>query len=109
MAREGTRDGTFAQLLDSVRGGMLRHDLDDKVRELVRQVEETGKKGKIALELTINPAGQGRVEIGSQIKTSAPVPTTESALFYITESGELSRRDPRQLSLPELRTVEGGA
>lgn len=102
-------EGEFFQLVEKARGGVLQADLNAQIRDLLGKIQETGKEGKIALELRFKPAGQGRVEVSTAIKSSVPQPTTESTLFYITGEGRLSRRDPRQPELPALRTVEGGA
>lgn len=93
----------FIHLIGTIRGGALESELADRTTELVHAVDDTGKKGKLALEITIAPAGKGRVDVSATIKSTTPVHNTESSLFFVTEEGTLTRRDPRQLELPQLR------
>jgi hypothetical protein len=99
----------FITLIGTIQGGVLEADLDREVRAITRKVMETGKKGKIALVITLDHAGSGRVEVSGQVKLTTPVENRESALFYVTPDGSLSRRDPQQQELPGLRVLEGGA
>jgi hypothetical protein len=48
--------------------------------------------------------GSGKVLISDKIVTKKPEIAHEDTLFFITESGMLSRKDPRQMTLEELNT-----
>lgn len=99
-------EGQLAQIVDAgvqVKAGSM-------VSELVRAVVRTGKKGKVTLEIEIAPGGEGEVEITPRLKSSLPVPNMSTSRFFVVgEEGELSRRNPAQMSLDDLKVVSGGA
>lgn len=96
--------GTFESMLRDLRQGEASCDINRALEDLTRRCQDTGKSGTLTLTVTINPKGNGRCLIDDKISTKAPVTHQESTLFFIGAEGELSRRDPKQLRLEDLRS-----
>jgi len=84
--------------------GAVLDEINGVLDEIVRQVERTGRVGKLKIEMTIRPNGEGRVTITPSVKPSIPEPSRAAAMYYVSEGG-LMRRNPNQHDLP-LRSVE---
>jgi hypothetical protein len=99
----------FAQFLQEARKGGLHTELSEELAELVRTCIETGKKGKLALTVTVVPAKDedGTVQITDDVKVSTPKPDARPSVFFSDEHGNVSRTNPRQAELP-LSAVRGG-
>lgn len=99
----------FAAFVQEQRRGALQTELSEALADLVRACVETGKKGKIQLEIAVAPTkdADGTVYITDQVKLSAPRPDARPSMFFTDENGNVSRTNPRQPELP-LRPVAGG-
>lgn len=99
----------FTQFIAEQRRGALHTELSDQLAELVHACLETGKKGKLALTISVAPIkdADGTVSITDDVKLTAPKPDAKPSIFFTDEQGNLSRQDPRQVELP-LREVPGG-
>ena len=94
--------------LRDLREGSALDDLADALANVVTHVRHTGRNGKVTLTLTIKPASKGNTQvIAIEDAVSMKLPSMErgSTLLYADEDGGLSRHDPRQPKLPELREV----
>lgn len=99
----------FAATLQEIAGGKLSHRLTDQLQELTRAVADTGKKGTLALTITVAPVKKGNTDtllVTGVTKLAAPEgdDASPSAVFFPDASGNLRRDDPSQLTLP-LREV----
>ena len=77
--------------------------LGNELRELVLQVRETGRKGKIVFEVEVRPAGpRGQVSMHDTIKPNFRTQDGDrgGALFFTDERGQLLRKDPNQSEFP---------
>ncbi|MFD3646342.1 hypothetical protein ACFWUT_23510 [Streptomyces cyaneofuscatus] len=112
-AAEETEERTvrrpFAAFLQEQSGGQLHDELSTRLHELIEAVRETGKAGAIALKIDVKPiAGtDGRTVTVTDTVTSK-VPRTErpKSIFFVDDTGNLSRTDPRQPVITGLREVE---
>ncbi len=95
----------FVDTLRDVEFGGLLDELGDVQREVVAAVSETGKAGKIIIELDYKPEGNGQLAIKASVKKKVPTFPRGTSIFFITPERNLTRQDPRQQTLP-LRTVE---
>ncbi|ARF62860.1 hypothetical protein B1H20_16790 [Streptomyces violaceoruber] len=99
----------FAAFLQEQSGGQLHDELSTRLHELIEAVRETGKAGAIALKIDVKPiAGtDGRTVTVTDTVTSK-VPKTErpKSIFFVDDTGNLSRTDPRQPVITGLREVE---
>lgn len=68
---------------------------------LVKKVDETGKKGKMTLTIVITPDKHGGREktLSFDHAVAYPKKSARDALFYSTDEGDLVRNDPDQGSL----------
>lgn len=96
----------FNAVLADLSGGRVHESLTDQLSELVTAVLETGKSGKISLEVTVKPNGVGAVLTNAKVKATIPEATAGDTVFFATAGGDLVRNDPRQAEIP-LRAVEG--
>lgn len=94
----------FSQWLFAQRAGATHAELTDGLAELATQVHETGKGGKLLLEITIGPAsknGGHQMLVSDRVVVKAPTPKrTESFFFFDERNGSLTRNDPLQPQLP---------
>jgi hypothetical protein len=87
----------FAQFLQEARKGGLHTELSDELAALVQSCIETGKKGKLALTVTVE---DGTVSIVDDVKVTTPKPDARPSIFFADDDGNLSRTNPRQVELP---------
>ena len=94
--------GPFAATLQDLDKGRLHAELTDALSEVVASVMQQGKAGKLTLTLTVKPAARraDMVVIGASVGKKLPEPDRPESLFYATDDGGLSRRDPNQADLP---------
>ena len=86
-------------LSDIYRGGLLS-ELDEKLSEVVKAAELTGKQGSLALTLKIKTKGNsGQVEITPVVKAAVPEHDRGNVLMFATPEGNLQLQDPRQRNL----------
>lgn len=91
----------FAAVLQEHRDGVLHAELSEKLAELVRAVAEEDKSGTLTLGLRVGPGPMpGSIVISPTVTSKVPTPPLDAALFFHDDSGNLSRRDPRQPELP---------
>lgn len=97
---------TFAMVLADCGRGRLHEQLTDKLREVTEAVMATGKKGKLTLTIDVarypNDTG-GVVSIKAAVKTVVPGAEDPASIFFVTESGDLTKDSPqRDLGLREV-------
>lgn len=94
----------FSQWLFAQRGGATHAELTDGLAELATAVNETGKAGKLVLEITIGPAsknGGHQMLVSDRVVVKAPTPKRSESFFFFDErNGSLVRNDPLQPQLP---------
>lgn len=87
------------RVLAELDNGRTASELDYELAQLVQAATITGKKGKVTVEVTVEPNGEGKVEIDADVKPKVPKPTKHTTTFFVGDSGHLSRSDPRQREL----------
>ena len=95
--------------LGDLRRGVFIDDLEREMAALVDAVRDTGRKGTITVKIDIGLASKGdamTLKIGDSISVKAPQPERGDTIMYATADGRLSRRDPRQMDLDDLKVVE---
>lgn len=96
----------FAAILQEQRRGLTHSELSDGLAELAAAVIEHGKVGTLTLQLKLKPSGDGAsVLITDTVSVKAPQGEREPAIFFADSEGNLTRTDPRQMELAELREV----
>lgn len=94
-------------VLKSIDRANFMVDLENSLDQIVVATQETGKAGKLSIEIEITPNEKtGAIEVSGGIKVKLPQPNRKAAIFYVTPDNKLTRRDPRQLDmLPEGATI----
>lgn len=98
---------TFQQFLAEHRSGHLHDEVSEALRQVVEGVGATGRKGKVTIEIMIEPfknATGGVVTISDDVKVKLPSTDRDSSLFFVTPEGNLTRDTP-QRELPGVRPV----
>lgn len=97
----------FVETLKEIRDGELTGELSAKLQELVAAVTETEKQGALTIKLTLKHTKKaGILLLEDDIKLVLPEPDRDtSTVFFATDENDLTRRDPRQPSLPGVRGV----
>lgn len=90
------------QTLLEMRNGKVASDINRKFAELLNAIYEHRKKGSITLKIDIAPAKFDdsmmvtEVSIDPEVKLNKPDRPLDSAMFFVTSEGKLSRLDPAQ-------------
>jgi hypothetical protein len=95
----------FSDVLREIRNGEALDNLSEKLNQLVKAVDETGKGGELTLKITLKPMKSGAIEICDDVKIKKPELPVGTSLFFPTVEGNLQRNDPRQTEIPGLREV----
>ncbi|MBL8469671.1 hypothetical protein [Methyloversatilis discipulorum] len=88
--------------LRALRNGHFIDEASEDLARIVNAVSETGKSGKLTIEITVKKAGQGRNSALSVQATSAvklPKQPIDDTLMFPTPDGNLLTEDPRQQKL----------
>lgn len=104
-----TPSGTSRPLLETlreIRRGDLLDEAADALQQLVAAVSDTGKVGKMTIEISIAPAskGQGAVKVADKITLKIPTWPAGETILFVTPDNNLVPNNPRQESL-DLRSV----
>lgn len=96
----------FFDVARDLRRGAFIDEMADAIQQVVASVEETGKAGKVIVEIAVAPAskGQGAVKVADKITLKLPALPAGETIMFVTPDNNLVANDPRQSSL-ELKTV----
>ena len=104
----------FVQLMTELRRGDVEAEASEKLRELCRAVAELGGKGRLTLSIDIQRTEHGHVEVKADVALKVPKRKAKAGIFYLTQDGALSRRDPGQTDIEDIpgvkrpaQTIEG--
>ena len=92
----------FHQWLKGHARGTLDDDLTAALAEVTQAVTSLDRKGKVVVELTVEPAGSGgrTVAVAGKVTAKPPEPDPEVSIFYADGDGGLHRDDPYQTRIP---------
>lgn len=95
--------------LSALARGQLMDQLTEAMMVVAEEVVNTGRKGKVTLNLTIAQAtpGEPSVVVVEEIKRTAPKRDPLGAILFLGDR-EFHRRDPRQQQL-DFRVVDDEA
>lgn len=86
--------------LRSIQGGALVDEATDKLRELMLAVEETGKGGKLLLEVSVAKLTRGgAMTLKGRVKTTMPAEAPAEQIFWLSPDGDPLSEDPSQQKL----------
>jgi hypothetical protein len=98
----------FTDTLNSLRYGSLSDELTEKLEELLSRCVAAHASGTLTLKLKLKPGNAGQIEITDDVTITAPKEQKGTSIMFATPEGNLQREDPRQQSLPGLKSVEEG-
>lgn len=108
-AEPRTQTRPFADWLRDHKRGDLHDEISRKFADLAIAVVEREKVGTLSLKLKVSPNKDGVTVFVEDILTIAQPPLARGGTtFYVDEEGNMSRTDPRQLTIDDqpLRVVE---
>lgn len=79
-------------------GGAFIDEASDKLAELVKMVDETGKSGTMTISIGLKKAG-GAMQLDATIKAKIPEPKPDATLLWPTVEGNLVLDNPAQQKL----------
>lgn len=85
-------------------GGVFIDECSEKLAEVVRSVDETGKAGKLTITLDLKKSG-GALAIAAKVTNKAPEQKADEDLMWPTVEGNLSLDNPAQRKL-DLKPVD---
>ena len=97
----------FFDTMRDIRRGQLLEEAADGLQKVIAAVEETGKAGKLVIEIAVAPAskGQGAVKVADKITAKLPALPAGETIMFVTTDNNLVVNDPRQRTL-ELKGVD---
>lgn len=88
----------IGEIVDRMRGGMVRVEAQEELRRCVERTQETGKASKITITLTIMAAGPENREINIKAGIKASIPqrlgVNDPSTFF-GERGRIYQEDPQ--------------
>jgi hypothetical protein len=107
MTEPKNRPDLFTHTINQLRYGQTAEELSDHVARCVNAARDTGKQAELTVKLVFKPEANGaQIFIRDDIKTKVPGFPREATILFPTPQGNLQREDPRQTSLPGLRSVD---
>ena len=96
----------FFDVFRELRRGSALDEATDELQRVVAAVEETGKAGKLVIEISVAPAskGQGAVKVADKIMAKLPALPAGETIMFVTPDNNLVANDPRQMTR-ELKSV----
>lgn len=94
---------SFTDFLRDLKAGSIDRELSEELADVLQSVQESGKDASLTFSVTLKHAGEGRVFVVPKIDTKKPKPPQMALTLFVTPEGNLSRRDPRQLSMADLQ------
>lgn len=89
------------QVLDVVRGLEERVDTELRHAAIAVKLRGQGAKATVTITLSLTSEGGDQLTIKGRCKSSLPVDETPPSIMFLTEDGEMTRKDPSQLLLEE--------
>jgi uncharacterized protein with LGFP repeats len=91
----------FFDVARELRRGNFLEECADELQTVIAAVEETGKAGKLVIEISVAPASknQGAVKVSDRITAKLPALAAGETIMFVTPDNNLVANDPRQQSL----------
>lgn len=84
--------------------GNLLDDASEKLAELVKNVDASGKPGSLTITIKVRKAAVGALAITGKVDVKTPAAPVLENLMFATVDGDLLTEDPRQSKL-DLKAV----
>lgn len=96
-------NSSFLMALERHDEGQVVETLDELIAEVTSAVIRTGKKGKVALNMSIAPNGDRGIEVTYETKATAPQLAFSKSFYFRAPDGGLSRTPPKEEAADLLR------
>lgn len=91
----------FLEFIQSFRRGELLETGDQKLSELIEAIRETGGNGSLTFKATFKTNKAGQIEVVPDISIKKPSRSMGTGIYFATDDGRLSRRDPNQMDFED--------
>lgn len=95
---------SLLETLHHLNNGTLFSDASDELASLVKAVDQTGKPGKLIIEISLRKLNGLTMAANGKLVVKAPKEPDMETLFFPTPEGNLLTEDPRQGKL-QLKAV----
>ena len=75
-------------------GGQVIETADQQLREVIAQVQRTGKKGTVGVTLNITANGELGLKVSAKVSAKAPEVDFGESFYFADRQGDLSRTSP---------------
>jgi len=105
---DGPQIRPFAELLTLLDHGAAHAEASRVLHDLSNAVRDTGKAGNMTIRVELKPlkGSTSQLVVSAQVGSKLPKSEPAAAVFFIDDDGNLTRNDPKQLSIDGLRVVE---
>ncbi len=94
-------DLNFLELIQSFRRGELLAEGDAKLAELVEAMQRVGAGGDLTVRLKFKMNKAGQFECTPDITIKKPARALGVGIFFASDDGQLTRRDPNQMDIED--------
>jgi hypothetical protein len=77
-------------------GGTVMDDAAEKLADLVKLVDQTGKAGELTIKIGLRKATAGALALSGEVKVKKPAEPKVEALLFATPEGNLLTENPNQ-------------
>lgn len=109
----------ITETMHHIGNGFFINTASEKLADLVKKVNESGKSGKIDLTITIKKlVKSGAMQITGKVKATMPTEEPMETVLFATETGALTPENPHQQKLnltvikeeeKPLKTIDGAS
>lgn len=89
-----------------LQGGLFLDQCSDLLADVVKNVDETGKAGKLTITLDLKKSG-GAIALSAKVTNKVPEAKPDEDLLWPTVEGNLQLDNPRQQKL-DLKVADSG-
>jgi hypothetical protein len=91
----------FLEFLQTFRRGELIHQADEKLTQVIAAMRDTGGNGTLTIKLPFKMNKAGQIECTPDISAKTPMKPMGTGIYYASDEGQLSRRDPNQMDIED--------
>lgn len=107
MTEPKNRPDLFTHTINQLNYGQTAECLSKQVADCVNAARDTNKMATLTVTLKFKPEANGaQIFISDETKTKLPSFPRAATILFPTPQGNLQREDPRQTSLPGLKSVD---
>jgi hypothetical protein len=89
----------ITDVLRHLEAGCLIDEASEKLAELVKAVDASGKAGSITIKIALRKATAGALAVTGKVDLKKPAEPVVESLLFATPEGNLLAEDPKQTKL----------